>query len=115
MTFQEYQDIIKNYHNYPVGLGVYYASLALNEEMGNLSGKLKLSLLDDYEITDRERQKLGITLGDIIFWCSSMCSDMGLSLEQVMDLNLRKLNMMKEKAINSQLENNLNLNSKQAK
>lgn len=107
MTIQEYQDSTKNFHNYPEEIGVYYSYLSLNEEIGNLSSKIKLSLLDDYEVTDKERQKLGITIGDIIFWCTNMCSDMGLRLEDVLLLNIRKLNLIKEKAINEQLQKNL--------
>lgn len=103
----EFQTQLYNFNDYPTDLGPYYTVLGLYEEVGVLSEKLKNSLKDnDGAFSERDIQKLQITIGDIIFYLTRMCIDIGINLDDVLDICLRKQNLLKQKKINDHLQQN---------
>ncbi len=93
MNFSEYQQKAKNTAKYPViGHGVIYPTLGLTNEAGEVSGKIKKIFRDKNGIiNDAERLALQAELGDVLWYVSQMCTELGLSLEEVAESNIAKL------------------------
>ncbi len=79
---------------YPDSLkgGVFYASLGLAGEVGELLNKIK-KIARDGAVPDKE----GITLelGDILWYVSAVASEMGIKMDDVAGANLEKLSRRK--------------------
>ncbi len=95
MDFNAYQIQAKSFAIYPpdkIGDVPVYPALGLVEEAGEVAGKLKKIIrdkngqmqMDDYHAVTKE-------LGDVLWYLSAMCSELGLSLEQVAKENILKL------------------------
>lgn len=79
------QDRFVNY------LGLSYTSNGLGE-VGEIQGKVKKILRDQGGIiTDENREDLKKELGDVLWYVSAMCSELGLSLDEVAESNIDKL------------------------
>lgn len=104
MELNEYQNQTKNYLNYPPELGPFYNCIAIQMAVGQLSEKIENLISDpNIKIDQDYALKLGISLGDIMGYVSNLASDVGMSLEEICAINLRKLNMARKKA---QIEQN---------
>ena len=100
MEINEYQAIVMNYADYPKEIGPFALALDLDKNAGILSGKLYDILVDKNDsINENERTKIAISLGDILYDIANMTSDLGLELEEVIALNLRKRQLIKEREI----------------
>ena len=103
MEINEYQAQIRNFAMYPKELGPYYTILGVTSETGNLANKLKELLNENKNgLDDKDKGKIAISIGDIMFWLSSMASDLGLEFDEIIALNLRKKALIKEKMIKSE-------------
>lgn len=103
----EFQTQIRNFADYPVDLGPFYTVLGLQEEVGKLSEKLRTSLKDNNgTFSDRDLQRLQISMGDILYYIVRMCIDMGIELNDVLDICLKKQNLLKQKSVNEKLDKN---------
>lgn len=72
-------------------LGLSYTSNGLGE-VGEIQGKVKKILRDQGGIiTDENREDLKKELGDVLWYVSAMCSELGLSLDEVAESNIDKL------------------------
>lgn len=101
----EYQTQLRNFIDYPVELGPYYTILGIYDELGKLSEKLRESLKDkDGNFSDRDIQRLEISIGDIIFYLTCMCNDLNININQVLEMNLKKQNLIKQKRTNEALD-----------
>lgn len=71
---------------------VVYPTLGLLNEAGELAGKVKKILRDkDGEISAEDVRKLEGELGDVLWYFTQVCSELGLTLEEVAESNLAKL------------------------
>lgn len=103
----EFQTQLRNFNDYPLELGPYYTILGIYEELGKLSEKLRTSLKDnDGKFSERDLQRLQISIGDIMFYLVRMCIDMGVDVNDVLDLCLRKQNLIKQKSVTEKLDKN---------
>jgi NTP pyrophosphatase (non-canonical NTP hydrolase) len=75
---------------WPGGLLPYHA-LGLAEEAGEVVGKVKKALRR-YERLDSPGVKQAVLteLGDVLWYMAAMCHDMGCTLQQVADINIKK-------------------------
>jgi len=94
VDFEEYQrESIKTDLNVVVKESdlVYYA-LGLCDEAGEVAGKVK-KLYRDYDgvLTEEYKKEIAKELGDVVWYLSQMCTKLGLSLEEVAQMNLDKL------------------------
>ena len=72
-------------------LGLSYTANGLGE-VGEIQGKVKKILRDQGgNITDANREDLMKELGDVLWYVSAMCSELGLSMEEVAQSNIDKL------------------------
>ena len=71
--------------------------------VGILSSKLHTVLEDDRgSFTDLAKNKIAISVGDALSDLCNICSDLGITMDEVIALNLRKQSMLKEMRIKEQ-------------
>lgn len=99
MTFEEYQNKSKETAVYPKGKdGLVYVALGLSNEAGEVLGNLKKIIRDDnWEITDERREALKKELGDVLWYISQLCTELGFSFEEIAKYNLEKIFSRKER------------------
>ncbi|MCS6771808.1 MAG: nucleoside triphosphate pyrophosphohydrolase family protein [Kiritimatiellae bacterium] len=94
MTFDEYQEAAARTAVYPGrGQGNWvYPALGLAGEAGEVCEKVKKCLRDDEgRMSPALRDALSKELGDVLWYISAMCSELGLRLEDVARENAAKL------------------------
>ena len=93
MTFDEYQTKSRKTAGYPaIGHPVIYPALGLVNEAGEVAGKIKKVFRDKGgEISDETRAALKAELGDVLWYVAQVCTELGLSLDEVAGYNLEKL------------------------
>lgn len=71
---------------------IVYPTLGLVNEAGEVAGKIKKLFRDrGGEITEADRQALKDELGDVLWYLTQICTNLGLTLEEVAEANLDKL------------------------
>lgn len=71
---------------------VKYCALGLNEESGEVAGKIKKSIRDTDGKIDKERiDSIVKELGDVLWYLSVMAHTLGVSLSYVAKKNIEKL------------------------
>ena len=92
MNFNEYQQQAFSTAMYPQkGANPYYPALGLGE-CGEVQGKVKKIMRDDGGvITDEKRQAIKDELGDVMWYVAVLAIEMGLTLQDIADSNVKKL------------------------
>jgi len=95
MNFMEYQEESRKTAQYPRNLGLPYAALGLNGESGEVAEKVK-KLIRDRGFTGGilpadVRADIIRELGDVLWYLSAMCEEVGTTLEEVAKVNIVKL------------------------
>jgi len=71
---------------------IVYPTLGLVNEAGEVAGKVKKIFRDKGgQIGEEERQALKGELGDVLWYLTQICTELGLTLEEVAAYNLEKL------------------------
>lgn len=93
MDFSEYQKQSRATAKYPsIGHPVIYPVLGLANEAGEVAGKVKKVFRDKGgEINEATRAALASELGDVLWYLSQVCTELGLSLDEVAGQNIAKL------------------------
>ncbi|MBN2386401.1 MAG: nucleoside triphosphate pyrophosphohydrolase family protein [Anaerolineales bacterium] len=93
MDFTAYQQKSRKTAVYPsIGHPVIYPVLGLANEAGEVAGKVKKIFRDkDGAIGEAERQALKGELGDVLWYVAQVCTELGLSLDEVAEHNIAKL------------------------
>ena len=98
MKFREYSIKAKETAAYPTDgfLGLSYTALGLNGESGEVAEKVKKLIRDggsrDIEsLIAEHRWEIAKELGDVLWYLSALCNELGVSLEEVASLNVEKL------------------------
>jgi len=99
MTLDEYQEACLDTAFYPHSM--VYPALGLASETGELLGKIKKLVRDDGmpldiddvpETLDHETTKqLALEVGDCLYYLAVLADDIGYSLEEIADMNMKKL------------------------
>ena len=96
LTLNEYQERMSDtaIYKWPV----IYPALGLANEAGECLGKIKKMIRDDdvrfdgaLEITAEQRSDMAAEIGDVLWYIASLSKDLGLTLEDVGQMNLDKL------------------------
>lgn len=73
-------------------LRIQYCALKLNGEAGEVAEHIGKALRDDFGlITHERRAELEKEIGDVLWYVSQLCTELGLELGLVMQANLTKL------------------------
>jgi len=93
MNFSDYQTKSRATAQYPsIGHPVVYPTLGLANEAGEVAGKIKKVFRDkDGEINAETRAALEGELGDVLWYLAQVCTELGISLDEVAEHNLAKL------------------------
>ncbi|MCS7055741.1 MAG: nucleoside triphosphate pyrophosphohydrolase family protein [Thermoflexales bacterium] len=93
MDFSDYQHLSRRTAHYPsVGHPLIYPTLGLTNEAGEVAGKIKKIFRDKAGvICEADREALKAELGDVLWYLAQVCTELGLSLEEVARHNLDKL------------------------
>jgi NTP pyrophosphatase (non-canonical NTP hydrolase) len=94
MTFEEYQRESRKTARYPEihGNKFIYPAMGVAGEAGEFMEKVKKMFRDDDGIlTEKRKDEIVKELGDIMWYISQVCTDLGIDLEEVPKQNLEKL------------------------
>jgi len=77
---------------------IIYPALGLANEAGEVLGKLKKLIRDNdvrfdgtKSLTDTQRADIAAELGDVLWYVAAFSRDLGISLNEVAEINLEKL------------------------
>lgn len=96
MTLAEYQQSAFAFAKYPEKgtgslLAVSYCGLGLGE-CGEVQGKIKKVIRDyDSVLTQEMKEAIISEMGDVLWYLSSLASELGISFEKIGEANLNKL------------------------
>lgn len=100
MNFKEYQEKASTTAVYPVEHKVIYPTLGLNGEAGEVAEKVKKVIRDsDGEFTPEKIQELKKEIGDVLWYVSALCTDLGLDMGEVAQANIDKLFSRKDRGV----------------
>ena len=93
MNFNNYQTQSRKTAKYPaIGHPVIYPALGLVNEAGEVAGKVKKIFRDKGGVIgEAEREALKSELGDVLWYIAQVCTELGLSLDEVAEHNIHKL------------------------
>jgi len=93
MTFEEYQKKSRRTAIYPnLGNNFIYPTLGLAGEAGEVAEKIKKVLRDkEGKIDAATAEEIKKELGDVLWYIAQIATELGLSLEEVAQTNLKKL------------------------
>ena len=91
--FQTYQrESRKTWSVIQVDHAIVYPTLGLTNEAGEVAGKIKKIFRDrGGVISEEDRQALKGELGDVLWYLTQICTELGLSLEDIATANIEKL------------------------
>jgi len=97
MDFKTYQKKANKTAIYPKELKLIYPTLGLTGEAGEVSEKIKKLFRDnDGVLTDEIVENIKKELGDVLWYISALSTDLGISLDDVAETNIRKLKRREE-------------------
>jgi NTP pyrophosphatase (non-canonical NTP hydrolase) len=101
MTFEEYQKEAQGTATYPgIGNNYVYPTLGLSGEAGEVADIIKKVIRDDDgEISEEKMRNLKKELGDVLWYISSLATELGLSLDDIAAGNIEKLLSRKERGV----------------
>lgn len=101
MDIKEYQGIIKKTAVYPKEIGLAYCAMGLTGEAGEVADKIKKLYRDrvfhsqtqtwKQIIIDDNKKDIVKELGDVLWYITAMANELGISLEEIMEMNYNKL------------------------
>lgn len=97
MDFKEYQQKALTTAVYPnIGKCLYYPTLGLAGEAGEVAEKVKKMYRDDAGILTSERKDaIKKELGDVLWYLATVAFECGLDLDDVAETNIAKLSERK--------------------
>jgi NTP pyrophosphatase (non-canonical NTP hydrolase) len=71
---------------------IVYPTLGLVNEAGEVAGKVKKIFRDKGgTISDEDREALMLELGDVLWYLAQICTELGITLDDVAEANIEKL------------------------
>jgi NTP pyrophosphatase (non-canonical NTP hydrolase) len=95
MDFKEYQLKAVAFAIYPATHKVLYPTLGLCGESGEVAEKVKKQVRDGVF----NRHEVAKELGDVLWYLTNICNDIGYSLSEIADLNIDKLQSRKKRDV----------------
>lgn len=81
-------------------LNYVYPALGLAEEAGEVAGKYAKAVRDCNGVIDTERtEAIKKELGDVLWFVAELSTQLGLTLEEVMDANIEKLTSRRSRGV----------------
>jgi NTP pyrophosphatase (non-canonical NTP hydrolase) len=101
MEFKEYQEKAKQTAIYPKTEPSWiYPALGLAGETGEIFEKLKKSLRDEKGILTQEKlELLKKEIGDVLWYLSTLSTELNLNFDEIAEENIKKLFSRKERDV----------------
>jgi len=98
-TFDDYQAEAKETAIYPHSMKILYPALGLTGEAGEVANKVKKIVRDGMDIQEAIdwRENIAEELGDVLWYCAAIATDLNMSLGQIAMRNRNKLNSRKKR------------------
>ena len=99
MTAELYQYEATKTAIFPKEKALEYLALGLTSEAGEVAGKVKKLIRDGEDKEGFELKKIAISheIGDVLWYCAMMATEVGYTLEEIAEMNLKKLADRKER------------------
>jgi NTP pyrophosphatase (non-canonical NTP hydrolase) len=91
MDFKEYQKKALRTALYPDKYKVFYPVMGMGGEVGEFMNKIGKSMRGDREIKSLDIDEIAKELGDVLWFLSQTCTDLGLDLDTIAIQNIEKL------------------------
>ena len=91
MNFNEYQKHARSTAIYPEEYKVIYPALGLCGEAGEVAEKIKKTVRGDTSL-DEVSGNIAMELGDVLWYVAVLADDLGITLDQIANWNVAKLN-----------------------
>lgn len=91
MKLNEYQESAKATAIFPKETGLVYCALGLCGESGEVADKLKRVYRDPDLSLEDQHEGICKELGDVLWYLSNLADQLGVSLEEIAEMNLKKL------------------------
>jgi len=88
MDFSEYQEKATRTVSYPKSQAVFYPTLGLSGEAGEVANKVKKVMRGDSEASF---DGVASELGDVLWYLAAIATDLGVTLEEIAYKNIEKL------------------------
>lgn len=98
MNFNEYQKWTATTAIYPKAVALPYLTAGLAEEAGEVAGKYKKSIRDNWT-ADKFEELVVAELGDCLWYIARYADELGYSLQDIAELNVHKLSSRKERDV----------------
>lgn len=100
MNFNEYQAETDKTAIYPDSRAIEYLVLGLASEAGEVAGKLKKIIRDrEGVIGAHEANVICDEIGDVLWYISQIALELNVSLQEVAEKNIAKLQSRKERGV----------------
>ena len=101
MTFEEYQTQADSTAMYPnMGDNFIYPTLGLAGETGEVVEKVKKIIRDDGSaVSEEKKEEIKKELGDVLWYIARLSAELGFTINEVAELNIKKLNSRKERGV----------------
>ena len=90
MNFNEYQKIARSTAVYPEEYKVVYPALGLCGEAGEVAEKVKKTVRGDSSLNEVQGN-IAMELGDVLWYVAVLADDLGITLDQIAEWNVDKL------------------------
>lgn len=92
MQANEYQKWTDRTALYPKDAGIIYTTIGLANEAGEVLGVVKKVMRDDNnQLTEEKKKKLIDESSDVAWYLARICTELGITLEHLFDVNHDKL------------------------
>ena len=100
MKLNEYQVEAYKTAVFPEGLWVVYPTIGLSGECGEVCEKVKKVFRDKNGVfAEEDLQAISKEMGDVLWYLAAIASNLGISLDDVAEMNLKKLNSRMERGV----------------
>ena len=97
MDFNIYQRSASETAVYAEEYKVMYPALGLAGEAGEVANKVKKVFRDGTDnLPENWKDNIASEIGDVLWYCAALASDLGYSLEDIAGDNLKKLSLRKK-------------------
>ena len=94
MNFDDYQKLAISTAIYPEEYKIIYPTLGLCGESGEVAEKIKKHVRDGKSLNGLKKE-----LGDVLWYIAALAEDLGISLQDIAELNIQKLSDRKERNV----------------
>lgn len=95
-NLNDYQKEALSFAVYPEG--IIYPVLGLTGEAGEVAEKVKKILRDkNGVVSDTDKQEIAKEVGDVFWYVSVLAKELGMTLNEIAELNIQKLTSRKER------------------